>query len=397
VIGKFSTPYEASKSIIACFIAFWFGLFLGYYTTYFYYGEEMAMKADMLGAIGTWVASAATLFTLFFLIIQNNKTQKRQEQLEERQNELWEAQQVKINFEMYQAHKREFFNVLDDIEKSSPMDIEFYDREGLYRRIFPMNSFYNVKFEVKIGDTLKFDNGNFTNINKAYTSSIELLNALVYDPAYIGNNDIRPIQFIHSLQELASNLQLFIKPNGGFGDVTSEDGMLINAYKLDKTINEFHNAFKNISVFTGNPDVKSVFNLNIQTYMDAMQKAIFTRLSEPNMFNLNLDKNRYALGLYEFYKFFEHQDVRIADMRIADNDGFHSELHEYMINPEKIEALVHDRTTLTNKINCICERFNKISDHLKIERVDEFRSIYNIFNMLFITQYCFDNNPISFA
>ena len=170
-------------------------------------------------------------------------------------------------------------------------------------------------------------------------------------------------------------------------------------YQLYETIKTFHHAYKNISVFTDNPDVTSVFNLHGNTYMDAIQKTIFTRLIEPNMYNFELDKNGYAIGLYGFYKFFEHQDVRIADMQIADNDhdGIHFELHDYMINPEKIEALVHDRTILIKKINCICERFNNIRDQLKEERVDEFRSIYNVFNMLFITQYCFEETPISFV
>ena len=218
------------KLIIACIVVFWFGLFLGYYAAYFYYGGKMDISGTAFANIGIWLGSLATTVTFAFLILQNNnirkqqqRSEKRQEQFEERQNELWESQQVKIKFEMYQAHKKAFFNVLDDIEKSSPMDVEFYDREKLYRRTFPMNSFSNVEYEVKIGDEVKYDNGNFTNINEAYTSSIQLLNSLVYAPANFDKNDNTPINFIHSLLELTSNLQLIIKPNGCFGDVTFEN------------------------------------------------------------------------------------------------------------------------------------------------------------------------------
>ena len=77
---------------------------------------------------------------------------------------------------MYQAHKREFFRVLEDIESSSKLDIEFDNREKLYRHIFPMNYFSNVELKVTIGDVRRYDLVNFTDIHDSFEKTIDELN-----------------------------------------------------------------------------------------------------------------------------------------------------------------------------------------------------------------------------
>lgn len=126
---------QAIVIILADIATFIISFFLGYGTGYFYYGVMNLTDPAMFGAIGTWFSGICTLLTLIFLIYQNYKTQKRQDSLENKQNQLWESQQVKIKFEMHQTHKREFFTILKSIEKKYNNRFSIHDKLKLYKTI----------------------------------------------------------------------------------------------------------------------------------------------------------------------------------------------------------------------------------------------------------------------
>ncbi len=370
------------------FSCFSFGI--AYFATYFL---GLNKGSSEFANISVLIGSVSTAITFLFLILQNikireqqeaaNKRQeeaeKRQEQFEKQQKELWDSQQVKIQFEMYQAHKREFFRVLDDIEKSATIDIEFYNRETLYRRVFPMNNFSQVDLKIEINDSRKYDLVNFTDIHDAFKSSIDDLNTFITSSKSVEKNTEDVKFFIFRLLRLSEKLQLTIKPTGRFGDVSYDGKLLINAYAFDETINIFSHAFEGISAFSGNNNISSlaVFNMSNTQYL--LQDLVFSIVPRHKEFNFNIDPNSYAVALHNLYKFYRKMDLTNADTR-----SYLLEFKELSNDLVKTETLVNDTyklSRLTTRIYNSIRLLEKKKDISK-SMFDEFTLIYRGFDTL---------------
>jgi len=396
VIGSFSTPYEASKSILACFIAFLFGFFSGYYTAYFYYGGEMDLTdANTLGALGTWFGSIATAFTFGFLIWQNTKirqqqkaTEDRQQSFEKQQQALWDSQQVKIRFEMLQSHKREFFRVLDDIETSSKTTIKFYDREELYCLIFPKNNYKNnlagLTLQANLNTLNPDRNNQLDNIYLSYSainsSLIEIEQEIIPFEDKLESNKDQYLYFLRNLENWIKAINIKITPKVNFGDVRLEDShnsLLVNIYNPNEVIDILKLATKQIFEFSGVKMFDSESLFLAYFYKNKLQEMLLTDTSIHN-YSVSLDKYGYAGKLYLLYKYFSQKDVREAD-----NSENYTNIANIVKNKDKFTALLKDLSalkTLLNNFNFNIQSLETKGEIPKV-RVTEFRLIHNTFDI----------------
>ncbi|EDM65035.1 hypothetical protein PE36_12852 [Moritella sp. PE36] len=375
------------SSIVTSFIIYFIGLDRG---------------EPEFNGISVLIGSVSTAVTFAFLILQNVHIRKqqeaanyRQEKLEERQNELWETQQVNIKFEMYQAHKREFFSVLDDIEKSSKMTIEFYDREKLYRNIFPKNSFSNVHFHIDIRGIEYSKTDDLEAINYHYNIIIEQYDLIINHkenenkPENKGLKsmgiDIRQIEvlnFINSLELLLELLHVTVISKNDFGDICSKghDGpkgnLLLNLYDLKNSLNVLDHVFKNIMAFTSNSDITDTPSFYIDyNFIHEVHRNLFNDPTIQNLYDFNLDENGYAIGLFKFYDFYWFPEEEVLRIK--------HDLDEFVYDNNKIKELVSDFDKLEQKINYFHDEFRLIMKQLPDEKVQEFYSIYKLFDSLY--------------
>lgn len=242
---------------------------------------------------------------------------------------------------MYQAHKREFFRVLDDIENSSKMEIEFYDKETLYSCIFPMNNYSFTQFQVNISNSKNNDVDDLAAIYDAFSNSNRKLSMITNVPSNIEKNSSEALMFIISLSTLRIKLHLRMKSKNHIGDITDNGQLLINIYEPEQTIETFLHVFERISAFTGNSESFDGAFLVSLPMVRNIQDIIFTQRAHLHKFSFNLDDKGYALGLYKLYKFFSNSEIRITDDNVS-----YLELGELMVHPNRIEELVYDTSKL---------------------------------------------------
>jgi hypothetical protein len=395
------------KSFWITFISFAslsFGIF--YFATYFFF--DLDKSSSEFANMSVLIGSISTAITFVFLIIQNIKIReqqkiaeikqtesefrlqkearlrqkaadKRQQLFELRQTKLWNSQHVKINFEMYQAHKREFFSVLDDIEKSSFLTIEFYNREGLYRSIYPMNSFNHVSLDVVIDNSDDCVSGSLADINTMYLLTIDQLTKL--SNYIIDGKERRSAVYDHldNLLFLSSKLNLMIISKGNFGDLCWNEHVVLNAYELNDTVNTLHHAFKGIMVFVGNSDIDDISHLTGSFYYDAMQEVLFKHPRIKQMYDFNLDNTGYAIALYDLYIFFSDNTIRNLD----NNQGY-LQLYELMNDGGKVDYKIKDKDALYRLVNKLREQFFVFQDLLPSRSVQYFEHIMSTFSDLFV-------------
>lgn len=118
--------------------------------------DGQIIRADILGSLGTWAGSIATVGTLVFLIRQNielskrqDKQQEQQEQQQKQQDEIWAEQKEMLHFQKYQEHKKAFFSHLSYIEKISRIQVNFQYKSSLYDKLFPLNNFEHCKCHIE--------------------------------------------------------------------------------------------------------------------------------------------------------------------------------------------------------------------------------------------------------
>ncbi|QUM81696.1 hypothetical protein HWV01_16100 [Moritella sp. 5] len=395
---------EDVMRILNCCL-FLFAIFLafksGYFSAYFF---SLDRSKSEFANLSVFIGSISTAVTFVFLIIQNIKIREqqkladrkqeeaelrqeaaekrqeaadqRQEQFELRQKEIWDSQQVKIQFEMYQAHKREFFRVLDDIENPSSMDIEFYNREELYRRIYPMNSFKSVSLDIDNTDSSM--PGDLADINKSYLLIIKQLTAFS-----IGNMDEKerkeaPHLYLLALVELLSLLNLTIIPKDKFGDVLVNKKMVLNAYNLDTSINTLYHVLKGIMAFIGYQNIAKIPNLSGPYYYDAMQCVLFKHIKTRTQYNVNLDNKKYAIALFDLYMFFNNETIRHIDS--CTGLGL---IHSFMRDGKKIANLIKNEEQLARLVNTLFNQYNDFFAQLPQDLVQQFEGIYSQYPQLF--------------
>ncbi|MFM5237606.1 hypothetical protein [Aeromonas veronii] len=122
--------------IIVAVIVFFVGVFTG--------AAWLAGKSalDTIEAAG----SLATALTLVFLFYQHVQLKERQDKQEDKQADMWREQNEIILFQKYQTHRNEFFSFIGVIEDRYRGVFVFKNKNKLYCRLFPQNSFAKIQF-----------------------------------------------------------------------------------------------------------------------------------------------------------------------------------------------------------------------------------------------------------
>ncbi|MUK51073.1 hypothetical protein [Aliivibrio fischeri] len=111
--------------------------------------DGQIIRADILGSLGTWAGSIATVGTLIFLIRQNIELREQQEKQqtqqninEEKQHEMWKSQNEMLTFQKYELHYKMFNEMLDRIETEDRFRgiYVFRERSSAYQQLFPFNN-----------------------------------------------------------------------------------------------------------------------------------------------------------------------------------------------------------------------------------------------------------------
>lgn len=109
---------------------------------------------SLLSGVFTLSGAIATLMTLIFAIHQNNKLsdeaekRSRDDAATAQKNEIFvDLQKEKITFEKFRIHQQAFNELLDRLERDTGHNYQFISRYELYKKIFPTNTFSNVRIE----------------------------------------------------------------------------------------------------------------------------------------------------------------------------------------------------------------------------------------------------------
>ncbi|MFN3019226.1 hypothetical protein ACK1CN_25115 [Vibrio coralliilyticus] len=174
----------------------------------------------------TWFGSVGTVGTLLFLIIQNMqliKENKKEHIHRRRYDDM-------LSFQMYQMHKSEFFECLSQLESKSLPDLKFTDKESLYRKFFPRNTFDYVTLE---SDFCLY--------------ALSELNDLLRD-GKLFNSDI--FLKLHNLT-MAMNLVLKSSEQKRIGRVTLDFNELeVNIFQAKEILNQTNTVIKRIADFS---------------------------------------------------------------------------------------------------------------------------------------------------
>lgn len=109
---------------------------------------------SLLSGVFTLSGAIATLMTLMFAIHQNiklsNEAEKRSrdDAATAQKNEIFVGlQKEKMTFEKFRIHQQAFNELLDRLERDTSHNYQFISRYELYKKIFPTNTFSNVRIE----------------------------------------------------------------------------------------------------------------------------------------------------------------------------------------------------------------------------------------------------------
>lgn len=245
---KNNSTFETMYIFVAVII-FFVGLFIG---SAWLAGESVLNIIEASGSL-------ATALTLVFLFYQHVQLKTRQDQQEDNQREMWKEQNEIILFQKYQTHRAEFFNLVDAIENRHRGKLIFKNKNRLYKRLFPLNSFSNTDFNYE-DDTLGADNplrifeevtdrfswvakvlvdspilvdGNSDELNKAVYEldlcTCKLLNLFelecivapstgyVHDGEFVVMNVLSPFEFIDRQISIANELRQFANMKPYYG------------------------------------------------------------------------------------------------------------------------------------------------------------------------------------
>jgi len=129
--------------------------FIGGYLLTPLFIDGQILRADILGSLGTWAGSIATVGTLIFLIRQNIELSKRQDEQQKKQENtvrmqqgLWEKQIQSLNVKAYHSHQSEFIEVINSIERRYSKYFFSFNKKDFYNEVFPNNSRNKIEYEL---------------------------------------------------------------------------------------------------------------------------------------------------------------------------------------------------------------------------------------------------------
>lgn len=265
--------------------------------------------ANWVSAIGTAMAALGTVLTLGFLIYQNIELRRSQQEEtlkreahEEKQQNMWNEQREMLVFQKLQTHKSLFNDLLDELEKR--FCITFFDRTGLYKKIFPSNGFNQFSAVVHPKSIKDIEAGTLQDCKSLHNRVIASL---------MNYEKIKSKDFVHDhlhdLLSFSSLLHLTLPNQHHFGDVTcrigSEDLSLTNIFNPNETIFIFEQVLQRLCDFAELEHSSSNMYLGGGFYKEALLDFFLQIYNRE--FTVHLGEIRDLIsGLYE--NFVKHTD-----------------------------------------------------------------------------------------
>ncbi len=266
--------------------------------------------ANWVSAIGTAMAALGTVLTLGFLIYQNIELRRSQQEEtlkreahEEKQQNMWNEQREMLVFQKLQTHKSLFNDLLDELEKR--FCITFFDRTGLYKKIFPSNGFNQFSAVVHPKSIKDIEAGTLQDCKSLHNRVIASL---------MNYEKIKSKDFVHDhlhdLLSFSSLLHLTLPNQHHFGDVTcrigSEDLPLTNIFNPNETIFIFEQVLQRLCDFAELEHISSNMYWGGGYYKEALLDFFFLRINYLE-YTVHLGEIRGLIsGIYE--NFVKHTD-----------------------------------------------------------------------------------------
>ncbi|MGN2614704.1 hypothetical protein [Aliivibrio fischeri] len=228
-----------------------------------------------IAACGAVFAANFTRQTLKFLTKQHDEQQNLQK------------------IQMYQIHKEEFYNLLDELEKNHQHSFEFVERATLYREIFNPRGFAEIKTNVCIKDNtsaLFFIVGAYERFQESQSYS---LNQNFHDQ--IEN-------MLVSYESLLKTIHIVFKNKQRIGNISNKkQRVIVNLLDRKKYLTVGTDVINSILEFTGNLPFNKAGH-KVTTLEDPLTDYAFN-LNNSNRYNLNLspDSNQILNTTYRLY------------------------------------------------------------------------------------------------
>lgn len=277
----------------------------------------MLVASFLLDSINTVVQFAisigaiATAMAFFLAFRQSQNLAKRQIKSEERQNlidakqqEMWEAQQESIAFQKYQTHKLMFNDMLDAIERKYDSTLIFFDRDNLYTSIFPENNFSVCLTKAPILDTNDVKDNHLASIAVSFRNIIAEISKIEAKKDY--RNTKGAVDTLHNVMMLCSLLNLKINTTPVLGDISFGQGFLLgNIFKPSTTFQQLTFVVNRIASFSEHPSLFNEDRLSIDYFIFCLRNYALNSPKYHVVLQVHIDpKHSTFLGLiYSCYEY----------------------------------------------------------------------------------------------
>ncbi|MDA5562828.1 hypothetical protein PJK54_04000 [Cobetia sp. MMG027] len=241
--------------------------------------SDWANFGSLLAGAFTFCGSLATIATLL-LIHEENKNNSI----------VIKHQSEALAFEQYLKHRELFFSLLTETAKNLASDIEIYNIDDLYRKIFPDNNpTARPVYAVELVEATKCKADDLTDIVEQYKILKSSLENHSSDSAHAA---LRIISMLH--------INCLAEPgNGDF--VFGDKNLGLNVYSLENKIHEIHKILNALLYFTGNQHRDSIDHLANNTILKTSLLNDFIRTHERDcIFYLHI-KDKELEVLNEIY------------------------------------------------------------------------------------------------
>lgn len=252
--------------------------------------NDWADFGSLLAGVFTFCGALATIATLLFIHKEN-----------EDNKQVIQQQSEALAFEQYLKHRELFIKILSDTAKDCPREIELYNIDELYKKIFSSNrptSRPNYSVEIKSGATCK--PGDLSDIVESYEILKRKLESNNCECAF---DLLRMMGLLHinCLEEASNGDLIFNGANQG-----------INIYSLESKTYEIFKLINSLLYFTGNDDVKSITHLaNNGILRDSLIKHFSNKNSSKDAF--------YATKEGPWLKVLEEVYIKFSDSHLFKN------------------------------------------------------------------------------
>ncbi|OCH05872.1 hypothetical protein A6D98_06175 [Aliivibrio fischeri] len=316
--------------------------------------DGQIIRADILGSLGTWAGSIATVGTLVFLSYQHITNTKHQTHIIEEQNEL-------LKLEKYDKHRNQFRMLLSDIESSESMPVHFHNKNLIYKQIFPNNGFSNCLLKIDHTNNSDF----FISCEKIRRELIEL------DISIFNLKSKKPLKDAERILDLLIKMNDMLDVNIQlpltFGTITRNNKYQFNLLNIKKNFDIIFDIVNTLRDFSG---LKGVYvNYSGCTFSHTPFNNFRVN---PLFIRLFFEKNNH---------YYFQLEMSILDIYEPIN-GLFSHLYRLTINSNKLQKYFPG-LDIESMLNIYCINQFILDENKSISTLyTEIEQVYTIYNDL---------------